>query len=73
MLEWITPRAKDADDSTHAAAVEDTHQNIIRTREAEKALEGDFSYAELLHGGKVQNWRRMALCAGVMACQQLSG
>jgi hypothetical protein len=53
--------------------VEAMHQDIINTREAEKAAEGEFSFVELFHGGKVQNWRRMALCAGVMACQQLSG
>lgn len=73
VLDWITPRAKDQSEADHDAAVEALHNAIVTTREAEKAAEGEFSYLELLHGGKVQNWRRMALCAGVMACQQLSG
>ncbi|KAF2013502.1 general substrate transporter [Aaosphaeria arxii CBS 175.79] len=73
VLEWITPRVKNTSEAQHATTVEAMHQNIIVTREAERAAEGEFSYAELLHGGEMQNWRRMALCAGVMACQQLSG
>ncbi|KAH6695600.1 general substrate transporter [Plectosphaerella plurivora] len=73
VLDWITPRPKDQSDADHEVAVETIHQSIVATREEEKSAEGEFSYAELLHGGKVQNWRRMALCAGVMAIQQLSG
>ncbi|OHW96426.1 sugar transporter [Colletotrichum incanum] len=73
VLEWITPRPSDQIGTDHIIAVENLYQTIILARETEKAAEGEFSYAELLRGGKVQNWRRMALCAGIMACQQLSG
>ncbi|OLN83349.1 Sugar transporter STL1-like protein 2 [Colletotrichum chlorophyti] len=72
VLEWLTPRGK-GNESEHSAFVEEVLQSIIQTRELEKEAEGEFSYAELFHGGPIQNWRRMALCAGIMACQQLSG
>ncbi|KAF7553413.1 hypothetical protein G7Z17_g3640 [Cylindrodendrum hubeiense] len=75
VLEWITPKPKDKDNSEikHTRTINATYNNIVSAREMEKAAEGAFSFAELFHGGKMQNWRRMALCAGVMACQQLSG
>ena len=73
MLNWITPRISGQTNEEHEANIEALHQSIIVTREAERAAEGSFSYAELLHGGRTQNWRRIALCAGVMAIQQLSG
>ncbi|TEA14806.1 Sugar transporter STL1 [Colletotrichum sidae] len=72
VLAWITPRSK-GNNTEHLEAVEQIYQSIIQARELEKEAEGKFSYAELFHGGSVQNWRRMALCAGIMACQQLSG
>ena len=34
---------------------------------------GSFKYSELLHGGPLQNYRRMLLCFAVLAFQQLSG
>lgn len=72
VLDWITPK-DELNDSAHEKSVETAYQNITRARELERAAEGDFSFWELWHGGDIQNWRRMALCAGVMACQQLSG
>ncbi|KAM6528982.1 hypothetical protein FALCPG4_009934 [Fusarium falciforme] len=72
VLNWITPK-DELNDSAHEKSVETAYQNITRARELERAAEGDFSFWELWHGGNIQNWRRMALCAGVMACQQLSG
>ncbi|KAF5542768.1 sugar transporter [Fusarium phyllophilum] len=73
VLEWITPKNKTLTEAAHSGAVEAVYNSIVRTRELEQEAEGEFSYAELLHGGDMQNWRRMAFCAGVMACQQLSG
>ncbi|KAK2671711.1 Sugar/inositol transporter [Fusarium oxysporum f. sp. vasinfectum] len=73
VLEWITPKNKTLTEAAHNDAVEAVYQSIVRTRELEQEAEGEFSYAELFHGGDMQNWRRMVLCAGVMACQQLSG
>ncbi|KAF6785181.1 sugar transporter [Colletotrichum sojae] len=72
VLDWITPRAKDKG-TEHLEVVEQTYRSIIQAHDLEKEAEGKFSYAELFHGGAGQNWRRMALCAGIMACQQLSG
>ncbi|PSN59329.1 general substrate transporter [Corynespora cassiicola Philippines] len=72
VLDWITPRPKDNPDD-HEAAVHKLYGSIIHTREVEKRIEGDVTFSELFHGGKMQNWRRMALCAGIMAFQQLSG
>ncbi|KAF6789670.1 sugar transporter, partial [Colletotrichum musicola] len=72
VLDWITPRAKEKG-TEQIEVVEQTYRSIIQARELEKEAEGKFSYAELFHGGAGQNWRRMALCAGIMACQQLSG
>ncbi|KAK7228063.1 hypothetical protein V2G26_000233 [Clonostachys chloroleuca] len=73
VLEWITPKQKDSTGAEHSATVEACHQAIIATREMENSAEGEFSFKELLHGGKTQNLRRMILCAAVMAVQQLSG
>ncbi|KAG2420064.1 hypothetical protein HFD88_004862 [Aspergillus terreus] len=73
VLAWITPKAKGKNEDDHARTVDAIYNSIVNTREMEQSAEGQFTYAELFHGGKMQNWRRMALCAGVMACQQLSG
>lgn len=73
MLDWITPRKKGATDDDHAQTLEAIYNSIVNAREMEKSAEGQFTYAELLHGGKMQNWRRMALCAGVMASNNSVG
>lgn len=72
VLQWITPR-KNLSPNELNGKVDALYTSIVNTRELEKDAEGDFSYMELLHGGKAQNWRRMALCLGIMAFQQLSG
>lgn len=85
VLEWITPTSEFAQNG--GAAVEENVQSqngqiseakrlfdqIVGAHELEQAEEGKFSFVEMFHGGKMQNWRRMALCVAVMAFQQLSG
>ena len=49
-------------------------RNEIEDAVQEEAAEGaNFSYRELLKGGKTQNLRRILLCWAVQAFQQLSG
>ena len=49
-------------------------RNEIENAVQEEAAEGaNFSYRELLKGGKSQNLRRILLCWAVQAFQQLSG
>ncbi|KAH6638491.1 hypothetical protein C7974DRAFT_433089 [Boeremia exigua] len=72
VLDWITPIPENAEEP-HEVTISNLCSTIIHAREVEKSAEGDVSFAELLHGGKMQNWRRMCLCIGIMAFQQLSG
>ncbi|KAJ4992481.1 sugar transporter [Stagonosporopsis vannaccii] len=72
VLDWITPRSENAEEP-HEVTIQNLCSSIIHAREVEKSAEGDVTFAELFHGGKMQNWRRMALCVGIMAFQQLSG
>ncbi|KAK5046881.1 hypothetical protein LTR84_007235 [Exophiala bonariae] len=72
VLRWITPK-KSKEDADNEDAAHLIYANIVSAREFELAAEGEFSIMELFHGGKMQNWRRTAICFAVMACQQLSG
>lgn len=79
-IAWITPAPKHphkSEDGDHVPTQEETatrlFDQIVATHEMEQQAEGSASFGEIFHGGPMQNWRRMALCIGVMACQQLSG
>lgn len=59
-------------------AAEDSEEVITIRRQIETALElehaeGPFRYAELFQGGRIQNFRRMLLCAGINVMQQFTG
>ena len=72
VLHWITPKPSGAI-SNYEDTINESYDRIVQTREIEMASDGDFSYTELFGGGKMQNWRRVTICFGVMAFQQLSG
>ena len=57
-------------------ASEDSEEVVLLRRQIETALElehagGPFKYSELFHGGRIQNGRRMLLCAMVNIMQQV--
>ncbi|GAB7350276.1 hypothetical protein MBLNU459_g0917t3 [Dothideomycetes sp. NU459] len=59
-------------------ADEDSEEVVMLRRQIETALElehaeGPFRYSELLQGGRIQNFRRMILCALVNIMQQFTG
>jgi sugar porter (SP) family MFS transporter len=59
-------------------ATEDSADVIFIRKEIESALElehagGPFSYRELFTGGRIQNFRRMCLCATINIQQQFTG
>lgn len=70
VIRWITV-SKNSEDIEETALA--TYNEIIHTRNVEVAAEGEFQLKELFEGGEMQNWRRMAISFGIMACQQLSG
>ncbi|CAI7628068.1 unnamed protein product [Penicillium crustosum] len=72
VLHWITPKPSGSI-SNYEDTINESYDRIVQTREIEMASDGDFSYTELFGGGKMQNWRRVTICFGVMAFQQLSG
>lgn len=57
---------------------DDDEEVVFQRRQIESSLEiesagGPFRFAELLEGGKVQNFRRLCLCCAVNVMQQFTG
>jgi hypothetical protein len=68
----VIQRLAGKDVGLHDPLVETTMQGIISAIQLEE-VDGQFRYAELFHGGSLQNWRRIMLCFLVLGFQQLSG